>query len=313
VRLDPNRFINQNNLALSFLALNRRDEVKEVSRQILARSLPTSSASYLVAFLENDTKGMETQLAAISESDHAYSLMLQSGTEAYFGHLKRARDFNSRAVDTAHKQSLNESAAEFRDTQAFIEAEFGNHELARQTVAAALTISSGRLARLFAAMAFARAGEIGQAQALAEELNKRFPSDTLLQRYWLPTIHAATDLARKNPSSSLTALQDVSYELGSQPGGTNMYPTYIRAQAYLAAHQGKDAASEFQKILDHRHIALNAPWGALAHFGLGRAYLLQGDTAKARAAYQDFLALWKDADPDIPILKQAKAEYAKLQ
>jgi hypothetical protein len=166
---------------------------------------------------------------------------------------------------------------------------------------------------MFAAMAFARAGDAARAQALTEELDKRFPSDTLMQRYWLPATRASIELARKNPPVALVALQNISYELGLQPFGTNLYPTYIRGQAYLAARQGKEAAAEFQKILRHRHIVLNAPWGSLAHVGLARAEVINKDTARARAAYQDFFALWKEADTDIPILKQAKAEYAKLQ
>jgi len=135
-----------------------------------------------------------------------------------------------------------------------------------------------------------------------------------MQRYFLPTIRASIDLARKNPTRAISALQNVSYELGAiGPPTGNAYPVYVRGQAYLKTHQGKEAAAEFQKLLDHRSIVLNSPLGALAHLGVARAYMLQGDSSKARAAYQDFLALWKDADPDIPILKQAKAEYAKLQ
>ena len=163
-------------------------------------------------------------------------------------------------------------------------------------------------------MAFARAGDTGRAQSLADGLNKQYPSDTLLQRYWLPAIRASIELARNNPSAALEASNGASYELGDVPvDGLQMCAVYLRGQAYLATHQGKEAAAEFQKFLDHRSIVLNSPLGALAHLGLARAYALQNDTAKARTAYQDFFALWKDADPDIPILKQAKAEYAKLQ
>ena len=149
---------------------------------------------------------------------------------------------------------------------------------------------------------------------LSVELPKQYPSDTLLQRLELPSVRASVELSRKNPTGALRALQGVSYELGGGPHlPPAMYPVYIRGEAYLALRQGKEAAAEFQKFLDHRSIVLNEPIGALAHLGIGRAYALQGDTVKARAAYQDFLALWKDADPDIPILKQAKAEYAKLK
>jgi eukaryotic-like serine/threonine-protein kinase len=153
-----------------------------------------------------------------------------------------------------------------------------------------------------------------RAQTLVDELNRQFPSETLLQKYWLPTVRGSLELARKNPARALEALQGVSYELGDVGFLVgNLYPVYVRGQAYLAARQGKEAAAEFQKLLDHRSIVLNSPLGALAHLGLARSYSLQGDTVNAQAAYQDFVTLWKDADPDIPILKQAKAEYATVQ
>jgi len=203
-------------------------------------------------------------------------------------------------------------AAAIQEAEALREAEFGNSGLAKQVAAAA---PSGELASILASLALARAGESSRSQSLADKLDRHFPSDTMLQRYWLPTIRGAISL-HKNPSAALGALQSVVYELGSSEGFQGMralYPVYIRGQAYLGTRQGKEAAAEFQKFLDHRSIVLNSPVGALARLGLARAYALQGDTTKARGAYQDFLALWKDADPDIPVLQQAKAEYAKLQ
>jgi predicted Zn-dependent protease len=166
-----------------------------------------------------------------------------------------------------------------------------------------------------AALAFARAGDLARAQSLADQLAKQYPSNTILKAYWLPAIHAVIETNRKNSAKAIAILEpSVAYELG-QPApfflGT-LYPVYQRGEAYLAAHQGKEAAAEFQKILDHRGIVLNCHTGVLAHLGLARAYALQGDTAKARTAYQDFLALWKDADPGIPLLRQAKSEYANL-
>ena len=180
----------------------------------------------------------------------------------------------------------------------------------------ALTLSSGRSAKLFTALALARAGQVRSAQALVDELDRRFPSNTLMKWYWLPTIRGSIELARQNPAKAIAALQSVSYELGDvgfSAGNGNLYPVYVRGQAYLETHQGKEAAAEFQKFLDHRSIALNSPLAALAHLGLARAYSLQGDSAKARGSYENFLALWKHADRDVPILKQAKAEYARLQ
>jgi len=193
-------------------------------------------------------------------------------------------------------------------------AEFGNSRAAKRAAATALTLSSGRNARLFTALALARAGEATHAQALADELKRQFPSHSLMQRYWLPTIRGSIELARKNPAKAVEALKSVSYELGDTGTLTgNLYPVYVRGQAYLGMRQGREAAVEFEKILKHRSIVLNFPLGALARLDLARAYSLQGDTAKARGAYQDFLALWRNADPDIPVLQQAKEEYARLR
>jgi len=168
------------------------------------------------------------------------------------------------------------------------------------------------------ALARAYAGDAGQAQALADDLGKRFPEDTVVQFNYLPTLRAKLALLHSKPQEALVILGAASpYELGLPAidfhNWPNLYPVYVRGEAYLAAHQGSEAAAEFQKILDHRGIVLNEPIGALAHLGLGRAFALQGDNGKSRAAYQEFLTLWKDADPDIPIFKQAKAEYAKLR
>jgi serine/threonine protein kinase/tetratricopeptide (TPR) repeat protein len=318
LRLNPDHANNYLNVGFSFLFLNRKDEAKKVAQQALARGLDTPFIRlllYQAAFLENDAKGIEAQLTALSgKPDEGLALANQSVTEAYFGRMKNSRGFSRRAVEMVRRGNLNEVAAEIQDIEALREAEFGSSDLARHAVAAALTLSSGRGAKLVAALALACAGDVTRSQGLVNELNKRFPSDTMLQRYWLPTIRGSIELARNNPSGAVSALQGVSYELGGglSGGGTSLYPAYVRGQAYLMARQGKEAAVEFQKFLDHRSIVLNSPLGALAHLGLGRAYALQGDTAKARGAYQDFLALWKQADPDIPILIAAKAEYAKL-
>ena len=166
-----------------------------------------------------------------------------------------------------------------------------------------------------AGLALARAGETAQANKLAEALNREFPLHTIVQGYWLPCIRAAIEIDAKNPTRALQILGSAApYELGqSQPFQLGMlYPIFLRGQAYLMARQGKDAAAEFQNMIDHRGISLNFPLGALARLGLARAYALQGDVGKAQTAYQDFLTLWKDADSDIPILNEAKAEYAKL-
>jgi eukaryotic-like serine/threonine-protein kinase len=168
------------------------------------------------------------------------------------------------------------------------------------------------------ALASAYAGDASRAQRIADDFDRRFPQGTVVQFNYLPTLRAKLELVRSNPQRAISDLEPaVPYELGLPAAGfynwPNLYPVYVRGEAYLAAHQGKEAAAEFQKILDHRGVVLNEPIGALAHLQIGRAYSLQGDTVKARSAYNDFLTLWKDADPDIPILKQAKTEFAKLQ
>jgi len=198
------------------------------------------------------------------------------------------------------------------------EALFGNAASARMQAAAAKVRPTGRDLDFGAGLALAYAGDVNRTQALADDLGKRFPEDTIVQFNYLPALRAKLALLGSNPQQALEVLRVAApYELGLLAFGfynwPNLYPVYVRGEAYLAAHQGSEAAAEFRKILDHRGIVLNEPIGALAHLQLGRAYSLQGDTAKARVAYNDFLTLWKDADPDIPILKEAKAEYAKLQ
>ena len=317
LRLNPDHANCYSNVGFSFLSRDRRDEAKQVAERALVRGLDTLPLHYLlyaIAFLENDTKGMGVQAAVLAGKGSPFAFGIQSITESYFGRLRNSRELSKRALEIAQRENLNEEAAQIRGGEALREAEFGNSELAKQIIVTALTFSSGPDAKIDAALALARGGDATRAQVISDELNKRFPFDTLLQRYWLPTIRGAIELVRKNPSGALTVLQGASYELGSAgPPWATLYPAYVRGQAYLAAGQGKEAGGEFKKFLDHRSIVLISPFGALAHLGLGRAYSLQGDDAKARTAYQDFFALWKDADPDIPILKQAKAEYAKLQ
>ena len=244
-------------------------------------------------------------------------LSAQSDTEGYYGRLDKSRDFSRRAVDLAVRAASKETAAMWKVDAALREAELGNTASAKQGVAAALALSPGRDIKIAAALTLARSGDASRASALAKELEKSYPINTLLKLYWLPTINAAIELSRGNSSRALVYLEPATpYELGQAAMFINsLYPAYVRGQAYLLAHNGTAAAAEFQKLLDHRGIVQNSVTGSLAHLQVGRAYAMAGDTAKAKAAYQDFLTLWKDADPDpdIPILKQAKAEYAKLQ
>jgi hypothetical protein len=218
-------------------------------------------------------------------------------------------------VDSAKRADSKESAALWQANAALREAELGNAAAAKQGAAAALALSEGREVKLTAALTFARAGEGGRAKALADELAKTYPTNTMLKIYWLPTINAAIELDKGNSPQALLDLEAAApYELGGAGGFINyVYPANVRGQAYLQAHNGAAAAAEFQKLLDHRGIVGNFVTGPLAHLRIGRAYAMAGDGAKAKAAYQEFFTVWKDADRDIPILKEAKAEYAKLQ
>jgi tetratricopeptide (TPR) repeat protein len=321
MRLEPNDVVSYGNLAESYLALNRPDESKKMIEQAEARKLDGDVlhwATYLLAFLKGDAAEMERQVAWAAGKPGSEDLLLsfQSDTEAYYGRLLKARDFSRRAVDSAVRNDSKESAALWQVDAALREAEFGNAAVAKQDVAAALALAPGRDVKLLAGLTLARIGDDARAKAIVEELEKSYGSDTLLKIYWLPTIKAVMELNANNPAQAVVFLEATApYELGEPPQfqlGT-MYPVYIRGQAQLVAHNGSAAATEFQKFLEHRGITLNFPLGALAHLGLARAYAMQGDTAKAKTAYNDFFTLWKDADPDVPILVAAKAEYAKLQ
>jgi len=321
LRLEPNAAGGYGNLAGTYLALNRLDDAKKAIEQAQERKLDNETLHgviYQLAFLKGDAPEMERQVAwaAGKPGDEDLLLSFQSDTEAYYGRLLKARDFSRRAVDSAVRNDSKESAALWQVNAALREAEFGNTAAAKQGVAAALALAPGRDVKVFAALTLARIGETSGAKAIIEELEKSYPSDTMLKVYWVPTLKAALELNANNSTQAVMFLEAAApYELGSPPQlqTPTMYPVYIRGEAQLVAHNGAGAATEFQKFLDHRGITTNFPLGALAHLGLARAYALQGDSAKARTAYQDFLALWKDADPDIPILQQAKAEFAKLQ
>ena len=321
LRLEPNITVGYSNLAQDYLALNRLDDAKRAIDQAQERKLESDFlhlVMYELAFLKGDAAEMERQVAWAAGKPGTEDLLLsfQSDTEAYYGRLTRARDFSRRAVDSALRADSKETAALWKVNAGLREAEFGNTAAAKQDVAAALTLAPGRDVKLFAALVMARVGETAGAKGMVEELQKSYQSDTMLKVYWLPTIKAVIELNANNSAQALVFLEAAApYELGGPPQlqlGT-LYPAYIRGQARLRANNGSGAAAEFQKFLDHRGIVINFPLGALAHLGLARAYALSGDTAKAKTAYQDFFALWKDADPDIPILKEAKAEYAKLQ
>ena len=320
LRLAPSNGNNYINLGENYMVLNRLDEAEAVFKQAEERKLENEALPlwrYHVAFLKGDTAQMAQQAAVAMGKPGAgdYLQAAQAETEGWYGKLKNARELTGRAMDSAQHNDANQRSALYLVAAALREAKSGNREQARAKAKATLRLASNRGVRAMAALALARAGDTAGAEKLAAELDKTFPLDTLVQRYWLPTIRAGVALERRDPNQAIELLKVASaIELG-WPTNLTIFlcPVYLRGEAYRMLHDGNRAAAEFQKFIDRRGLVANFPWGALARLGLARAYALEGDPAQARTAYQDFLTLWKDADPDIPILNQAKAEYAKLE
>ena len=327
LEIDPDFSIGYSNLAGSYVALERWDEAKATLQRAVDRKLEIPDffvLQYVIAFLKNDESGMERQAALAREKTGADDWMsnAEGFVFAYSGRLEEAREMSRRAADLARKAERRDTEALYETDEAVREALLGNASIAKQRVGRALELSKSRDVEYGVGFALALSGDSSRAQALSDDLSRRLPEDTRVQFVYLPTLRALLALNHGQPSNAVELLQTaIPYEAGTlNEGGSeyllgagNLYPAYVRGLAYLAAHQGGEAAVEFQKILSHRGIVIADLIGALAHLQLGRAYALSGDKAKARSAYQNFLTLWKDADPDIPILKQAKAEYAKLQ
>lgn len=328
LRLEPNNVNNYVGLGFTYMSLNRLDEAEAVLKQTQDRKMEGEYlllSRYQLAFLKGDAAQME-RLASASMGEPGtedFLLSTQADTQAWYGKLKNARELASRAIDSAKKNDAKETAAGYQADSALREVEAGNREQARADANAALKLASNREVKARTALVLAWAGDTAGAEKLAAELEKSFPVDTLVQRYWLPSIRAAIAINRKDPIRAAELLKKTSaIDLG-QATTVALVTVYLRGGAYLALRDGNRAAAEFQKFIDHRGVVINFPLGALARLGLARAYALQaraaqGDGAdaagqKVRAAYQDFLALWKDADPDVRILKEAKAEYAKIQ
>ena len=320
IRLEPNNVAGVGNVTQVYVALNRFADAKSTWELAQARGLDGVGlrlSVYFLAFLQGDSANMQKQVAWGAGKPGAEDPLLsaQSDTEAYYGKLSRARDFSRRAVDSALRSDSKETAALWQVNGALREAEFGNYAQAKREAVSALALSHGRDVKVLAAMTLARAGDKAGAKAMVQELETSNPANTVIKVYWAPTLRAAIELEDGNSSQATVFLEaPAPYELGEPPplSPGSLYPAYLRGQAQLLAHNGAAAAAEFQKFIDHRGIVANLSLGALAHLELARAYALSGDTAKAKSAYQDFLSIWKDADPDIPILKEAKAEYAKM-
>jgi eukaryotic-like serine/threonine-protein kinase len=322
VRLDPAEGAPQADVVADYVYLNRLKDARAAAEQALSKGLDTPKLRgklYVMAFLQNDFSGMEKQVAWSSGKPGVedWFLTLEADTDAYAGKLRPARELSRRAAVSAKGSGEIEIAAVYESFSAVRESLMKNSVQARQHVAAALRLSRGRDVLAGTALALALVGDVAESGEQAKELVRRFPEDTFVKFNYLPTIRARLELNRNHVSKAIEDLEVAApYELGvvgDRAFTLSLYPAYVRGQAHLVAGRGSEAAAEFQKILDHPGVVQNELIGALAHLGLARAYLLQGNTSKGRAAYQDFLTLWKDADPDVPILKEAKAEYARLQ
>ena len=323
IRLEPDAGTNYSNLLLTQAALDRFYDARNTFNLALAKNIedPIMRVNWFgVAFVLGDTAEMEKQMAWSAAKPEAEDnfLAAKSDAEAYYGHARSAREFSKKAFESALRDDQKETAAQWKMDGALHEVEFGNSRIAKQESAGARVLTSSHDTEILAAIALARTGDVTEAEKLAKHLEKQYPLDTLVNNYWLPVIRASEENARNNPTKAIQLLQACApYELASPMAwsglGGPMYPAYLRGEAYLQLRRGNDAATQYQKVADHPGFMLACPLGRLAHLGLARAYVLQGDTAKAKAAYENFLSLWKDADSDIPIFIAAKAEYAKLK
>ena len=320
MRISAPDSLGYSNLVLGYTYLNRLDQARAAAQEAISKSFDSPALRinlYDLAFLKSDAPGMAEQVswAAGKPGQESVMLVLESRTASYQGKLNKARELSRRAVSSAQQDNDKQLAADSEASAAICEALYGNGSEAKQRAAASLAQLNGRDSQYLAALALAIAGDSTRAQNLTDDLDKRFPDDTVIRLNYLPTLRAQLALGKGTKSTEILAVSST-YELGV-PGSntirTSLYPVYVRGEALLASHQGAPAAAEFQKILDWSGVALNQPIGPVAHLGLARAYALAGDTAKSRAAYDEFFAIWKDADPNIPTLIQAKSEYAKLQ
>jgi eukaryotic-like serine/threonine-protein kinase len=319
VRLDPSKALSAMDLVSNLIFLDRLQEAGKTAQQAIAGGKDSAYLHlgiYRLAFLENDVSEMarQAELVAGHPDPEAKMFELQARTAAYYGHLKESRNLWRRAVGSAMRAEESELAANYEAQGVLQEALFENIPEVRLHSKASLGTPTGKIPQFARALNFAFAGDTTHAQLLADDLAKRYPADTLVLFNLVPTIRAQIALSRHDPTKAIDILQVAApYELSNHLWWGFLGPVYVRGEAYLMAHQGTEAANEFQKILDHRGIVDNSPTGALAHVQLGRAFTLSGDNARAKAAYNQFLALWKDADPNIPILQQARVEYAKLK
>ncbi len=314
-RLEPNAPFGYDHAAIAYMALNRPGEARSILQQALdakADNLFVHQLLFDLAYLNGDADGMQRELKWSEGKPSEYLLLsLPADVAASHGQMQKAAELVQRSVQVSDRLGFKETTA---DTQSFFtmtQAEMGNVSKAKELAASSSALAHGRTNMTAVAVALAMIEDVSRAQTIVDDLGHRFPDDTLLHQVSIPCVRALIEISRNKPDAAIEALQAATpYELG---GSQFPRPNYLRGLAYLQARRGAEAAAEFQKIIDHRGINPTVPEHSLAKLGLGRAFALSGDTGKAKAAYQDFFALWKDADPDVPILKAAKAEYAKLQ
>jgi DNA-binding winged helix-turn-helix (wHTH) protein/tetratricopeptide (TPR) repeat protein len=325
VRLEPNSGNNLQALCFVYIDLNRLDEAEAVVKQAEERKLESEellAARYELAFLKGDTAQMARVVSAAMGKPGMEEMALarQAATEGWYGRLRNARELMLHLDGSVERNDAKGTAGTYQSNAALIEVQSGYTEQAKADSYAAIKLERARrgaqpneLVLINAALSLALAGDTAGAERLAAELDRYFPLKTMVQRFLLPVLRAAVAVQRKDPKRAIELLQVTRpFEVGEYCD-LHLFPAYLRGEAYLMLHDGNAAAAEFQKFLDHRGLVRSISWGVLAQLQIGRAYALSGDKVKAKAAYQDFLTLWKDADPDIPILKQAKVEYAKLQ
>jgi eukaryotic-like serine/threonine-protein kinase len=320
-QLDPGAAPMECNLLSFYMGANLLQDAKAAAVEHI-RQRPNSQCDheglYNVAFLEDDSAGMSDQLAWAKQQGTDEVAKYEGVIANYHGQVEKAREIYRSQVAGNQRKNQNEAAASTEATAALLEALFGYRSEAQRLARDALKLSQGKETKYFAALAYGLEGDAARARGLADDLEQSFPEDTIVRFNFLPTVHAVIELDGRNPTNALQLLQAAApYELGDVAAA--LWPVYVRGLAYLAAHQGVGAAVEFQRILDHRGVVYNldveapsAPIDALAHVGLARAFALVGDSAKARAAYQDFFTIWKNADAGIPVLKEAQAEFKKL-
>ena len=319
VVLNP-RPLGYGNLIGGYLCLNRVDEAQRAYNEAMEHGIDhylVRQQHYILAFVQNDTATMkrEVEWSAGKPGVEDLFLAMEADTVAYYGRLREADQLSQRAAESAQRNQEAETAAGWMASAAFRQALYGNSEPARRMAAAAVALSHGHDVDAVAGFALASAGDSNGAEALINQLNREFPLDTIVQDNYLPEIRAEIALQRGDPAKAVDLLQAAApYEMGqSFLPVLNLLPIYERGRAFLQAQDGSAAAREFQKIVDHPGYILNSPLGLLAKLGLARAHALADEKDKSRTAYQDFLAIWRNADPDVRVLREAKAEYAKLQ